>query len=353
MPAPPGDERATLDSLTTAVLLLTADGLIQHMNAAAETLLGASARQSLGRDVTALVPELGNLAARAVRDQQSYGQMLGYAAAGQEGAGIYLACRVTPAGGASAAVVAELVDATHWRQVDREYALISQHEASRRMIRQLAHEIRNPLGGLRGAAQLLERELPDPDLREFTRIIIGEADRLAALADSLLGPVQAPRRQDVNIHEILERVLALVDAESAGRIRLQRDYDPSLPTLAADSDQLIQALLNIARNALQAALPGGQIICRTRALTGYVLGATRHPLVMSIEVEDDGPGVPPELADSIFYPLVTGRPEGTGLGLALAQDLVSRHGGLIEYQSRPGRTLFMVRLPIGDAECAV
>jgi len=320
------------------------------MNAAAETLLGASARQSLGRDVAALFPELGELAARAARDLQSYGQMLTYAAAERDGAGVYLACRVTPAAGG--AVVAELVDATHWRQIDREHALMSQHDASRRMIRQLAHEIRNPLGGLRGAAQLLERELPDPSLREFTRIIIGEADRLAALADSLLGPVQAPRRQDVNIHEILERVLGLVTAESAGRVSVQRDYDPSLPSLAADPDQLIQALLNIARNALQAALPTGRIVCRTRALTGYVLGVTRHRLVMSVEIEDDGPGVPPELADSIFYPLVTGRSEGTGLGLALAQDLVSRQGGLIEYQSRPGRTVFMVRLPIADAECA-
>ncbi len=331
-------------------MLLTPGGSIQHMNAAAETLLGASARQSLGRDMAALFPELGDLAARAARDQQSYGQMLSYAPA-EDGAAVYLACRVTPAGaGAGAAVVAELVDATHWRQVDREHALMSQHEASRRMIRQLAHEIRNPLGGLRGAAQLLERELPDPGLREFTRIIIGEADRLAALADSLLGPVQAPRRQDVNVHEILERVLGLVDAESAGRVSVHRDYDPSLPPLAADPDQLIQALLNIARNALQAAQPQGRIVCRTRALTGYVLGATRHRLVMSVEIEDDGPGVPPELADSIFYPLVTGRSEGTGLGLALAQDLVSRHGGLIEYQSRPGRTVFMVRLPIADPE---
>lgn len=213
------------------------------------------------------------------------------------------------------------------------------------MIRQLAHEIRNPLGGLRGAAQLLERELPTAELREFTRIIIGEADRLTALTDSLLGPVRRPQRQDVNVHEVLERVLALIGSERREDVQLCRDYDPSLPAFSADPDQLIQALLNLARNAMQAIGPGGRVQFRTRALTNFAIGAIRHKLVISIEVEDDGPGVPAELAESIFYPLVTGRSDGTGLGLSISQDLVSRHGGLIEYQSRPGKTVFAVHLP--------
>jgi two-component system nitrogen regulation sensor histidine kinase GlnL len=260
---------------------------------------------------------------------------------------IEVACHVAPAPGAGHRVIVELSDATQWRQIDREHALISQREASRRMIRQLAHEIRNPLGGLRGAAQLLERELPTPELREFTRIIIGEADRLTALTDSLLGPVQRPQRQDVNVHEVLERVVGLIASERRDGIQLIRDYDPSLPPLSADPDQLIQALLNIARNALQSVAPDGLVVFRTRALSNFPIGAVRHKLVLSIEIEDNGPGVPAELAESIFYPLVTGRPDGTGLGLPISQDLVSRHGGLIEFQSRPGKTVFTIRLPFG------
>ncbi len=242
-------------------------------------------------------------------------------------------------------MIVELSDATQWRQIDREHALISQRDASRRMILQLAHEIRNPLSGLRGAAQLLERELPTPELREFTRIIIGEADRLTSLTDSLLGPVRRPQRQEVNVHEVLERVLALIASERREEVQLCRDYDPSLPTLSADPDQLIQALLNVARNAMQAVGTGGRVQFRTRALTNFAIGASRHKLVLSIEIEDDGPGVAADLAESIFYPLVTGRADGTGLGLSISQDLVSRHGGLIEYQSRPGKTIFTVHLP--------
>lgn len=262
---------------------------------------------------------------------------------------VEVAFQVSPVRGPGRRVIVELSDATQWRQIDREHALISQRDASRRMILQLAHEIRNPLGGLRGAAQLLERELPTPELREFTRIIIGEADRLTSLTDSLLGPLRRPQRQEVNVHEVLERVLALIAGERREHVQLCRDYDPSLPTFSADPDQLIQALLNLARNAVQAVLDGGRVQFRTRALTNFAIGAVRHKLVISIEIEDDGPGVPADLAESIFYPLVTGRADGTGLGLSISQDLVSRHGGLIEYQSRPGKTIFAVHLPCAPA----
>lgn len=282
---------------------------------------------------------------RAAVEGENFGQLVTITAAHKGESPIEVACHVAALRGAGQRVIIELSDATQWRQIDREHALISQRDASRRMIRQLAHEIRNPLGGLRGAAQLLERELPTPELREFTRIIIGEADRLTSLTDSLLGPVRRPQRQDVNVHEVLERVVALVASEHREAIKLIRDYDPSLPTLAADPDQLIQALLNIARNAVQSIPPDGHVIFRTRALTNFAIGASRHKLVLSIDIEDNGPGVPADLAESIFYPLVTGRPDGTGLGLPISLDLVSRHGGLIEFQSRPGRTVFTVRLP--------
>jgi two-component system nitrogen regulation sensor histidine kinase GlnL len=336
--------------LSTAVLIVEPDGAVVYFNAGAEDLLGVSARHSLGRTLQSLLPnvrQLDELVRRTAADGEIFGQMISITAAHKSETPIEVACHVSPAPGAGRRVIVELSDATHWRQIDREHALIAQREASRRMIRQLAHEIRNPLGGLRGAAQLLERELPTPELREFTRIIIGEADRLTSLTDNLLGPVQRPQRQDVNVHEVLERVVGLIASERHEAVQLFRDYDPSLPPLSADPDQLIQALLNIARNALQSVGSIGHVLFRTRALTNFPIGAVRHKLVLSIEIEDDGPGIPAELAESIFYPLVTGRPDGTGLGLPISQDLVSRHGGLIEFQSRPGKTIFTVRLPFG------
>lgn len=350
MPPPPAAE--ILGGLATAILIVEPDGTIVYLNAGAEDLLGVSIRHSVGRTLQSVLPGVRNveqLLQRASDEGEIFGQLVSITAAHKSEAPIEVACHVSPAPGAGRRVIVELSNATQWRQIDREHALISQREASRRMIRQLAHEIRNPLGGLRGAAQLLERELPTAELREFTRIIIGEADRLTSLTDSLLGPVRRPQRQEVNVHEVLERVIALIASERHEAVQLIRDYDPSLPALSADPDQLIQALLNIARNALQSIRPDGHVLFRTRALGNYPIGAVRHKLVISIEIEDNGPGVPAELAESIFYPLVTGRADGTGLGLPISQDLVSRHGGLIEFQSRPGKTTFMVRLPLGVA----
>lgn len=335
------------------MLIVDPGGTVVYLNAGAEHLLGVSVRHSLGRTLQSLLPnvrQLDEMIRRAAADGEIVGQMINITAANASEIPIEVACHVSPAPGTGRRVIVELSDATHWRQIDREHALIAQREASRRMIRQLAHEIRNPLGGLRGAAQLLERELPTPELREFTRIIIGEADRLTSLTDNLLGPVQRPQRQDVNVHEVLERVVGLIASERRDAVQLFRDYDPSLPSLSADPDQLIQAMLNIARNALQSVGSDGHVLFRTRALTNFPIGAVRHKLVVSIEVEDNGPGIPTELAESIFYPLVTGRPDGTGLGLPISQDLVSRHGGLIEFHSRPGKTVFMVRLPFDVAE---
>ncbi len=202
-----------------------------------------------------------------------------------------------------------------------------------------------PLGGLRGAAQLLERELGDPALREFTQVIIGEADRLAGLMDNLLGPGSKPDLQMVNVHELLERVATITESEWPDQ-RIQRDYDPSLPDLFVDRDQLTQAFLNLLRNAFQAISAKGVIVMRTRILTNQVLNKNTFKLVALIEIEDNGPGVPADITDTLFFPLVTGRNDGTGLGLPLAQDLVNRHQGLIEYESEPGRTVFMVHLPI-------
>jgi len=243
----------------------------------------------------------------------------------------------------------ELADATQRQRISRESDLLARLESSRLMIRQLAHEIKNPLGGLRGAAQLLARELHDPTLHEYTGVIIGEADRLTALVDSIAGPGRPPLRSLVNVHELCEHVFHLLRGEARASVLLERDYDPSLPSAMLDRNQVIQALLNVARNALQAVGERGRVTLRTRALSNVTIGLVRHKLVGSLQVEDNGPGVPQELRASIFYPLVTGRANGTGLGLAVAQDLVTRHGGLIEFESEPGRTVFTLLLPLSEA----
>jgi two-component system nitrogen regulation sensor histidine kinase GlnL len=239
----------------------------------------------------------------------------------------------------------ELYDTERDRKIRRDAALVAQQQLSRRIIRQLAHEVKNPLGGLRGAAQLLERQLPDPELKAYTRVIIEEADRLASLVDGILRAGGAPKPEELNVHLITEHVAQLIEAEKPARVELVRDYDPSLPTIHVDRHHMIQAFLNLARNAMQAVGEHGRLIFRTRALTNFTIGTERHRLVVSAEVEDNGPGIPDDLKDTIFYPLVTGKPTGTGLGLTIAQDLVSRNAGLIEFVSQPGRTIFQMRLP--------
>jgi two-component system nitrogen regulation sensor histidine kinase GlnL len=221
-----------------------------------------------------------------------------------------------------------------------------QHGAGRQMVRQLAHEIKNPLGGLRGAAQLLGKRLDSDELREYTDVIISEADRLAGLVDTLLGPGGPPSKTSVNIHELIEYVLRLVEPELGESVRVLREYDPGLPNMDLDRDQIVQALLNLIRNAMTALNDRGTLTVRTRADLNFTINETTHPVITTIEIEDDGPGIPLELQDSVFYPLVTSRPDGTGLGLPAAQELLSRHGGMIEFDSRPGRTVFYVRLPI-------
>ena len=341
-----------LDALTTAIVLVDGADAILYLNNAAEGLLGISNKRAVGKLLPGLLPgleDISDLCLRARERQRSFGQTLHIASMQHDGSELELSARVSPwTDSQPDAVIVEFFDITARHQLDRENALIAQRGASRRMLRQLAHEIRNPLGGLRGAAQLLEGELDDPSLHEFTRIIIGEADRLEGLVAGLLGPGSRPDRQQVNVHEILEHIATLTRS-AAPELTLLRDYDPSLPELLLDRDQLTQAFLNLARNASQATDDAGTVTLRTRVATNHALNGRHYKLVALIEVEDDGPGVPVEIADTIFYPLVTGRKDGTGIGLPLAQDLVNRHDGLIEFVSQPGKTVFTVSLPVLDA----
>ncbi len=249
---------------------------------------------------------------------------------------------VTRIDGSGLALLAELRPIEQQLRLAREERIAAEQQANRELIRNLAHEIKNPLGGLRGSAQLLERELAQPELREYTQVIIKEADRLQSLMDRMLTPHRAPRIEPMSVHEVLERVRSLVKAEFG--IVVERDYDPSLPELVGDREQLIQAVLNIARNAAQAG--GSSIVFKTRAIRQITILRQRHRLALELQVIDDGPGVPVEIQDRIFNPLVSGREGGTGLGLSLAQTFVRYHEGVIEFESRPGRTIFRILLPL-------
>jgi two-component system nitrogen regulation sensor histidine kinase GlnL len=318
-----------------------------YANPSAESLLGQSQRQLFGRPVAQLIQPAEELLAacrRALDTGLTYGLRELVARAGERE--VVVDCRTAPVEGDDQHLLLELADTERGRQARREAELVAQQKLSRRIIRQLAHEVKNPLGGLRGAAQLLERQLPAEPLKAYTRVIIEEADRLASLVDGILKAGGQPKTEEVNLHQITEHVASLVAAEKPPGVELSRDYDPSLPPVTVDRDQMIQAFLNLAKNALQAVGNEGRIVFRTRALSNCTLGGDHYRLVVSAEVEDNGPGISDELKETIFYPLITGRANGTGLGLTIAQDLVSRNGGLIEFTSRPGRTVFRLRLPV-------
>jgi two-component system nitrogen regulation sensor histidine kinase GlnL len=342
-----------IDSLSTGVIIVDNNLLIEILNPAAENLLGVSQTRAQGMPLLQLIGEdreLADILNRTLTTGSAYANELRIAPTEVHADERLVEYRVTQIQWADAdiALLVEMTDVTRRTKISKENALIIQHGAGRQMIRQLAHEIKNPLGGLRGAAQLLERQLESNDLKEYTGVIISEADRLAALVDTLLGPGGPPKKRPVNIHELLEYVVRLVEPDLGEKLVIHRDYDPGLPLFNLDSDQMVQAFLNLVQNAARALEGQGQITLRTRAQINFTIGNTRHRVVASIEIEDDGPGIPPELQDSIFYPLVTSRADGTGLGLPVAQELLSRHGGLIEFESRPGCTVFQVRIPLAD-----
>lgn len=339
-----------LDNLSTAVIVTDPSYRVTFMNPAAEELFGTSMASQLDLETVFVdggpYPHLlGCLQHKQTQGPSSYTyREIIIKPHGREAHTVN--CTITPlfdhAYGGGQLVEMSLVDRI--LRIAQEEQLMSQHLTAREIARGLAHEINNPLGGLRGAAQLLERELPEKS-REYTRIIISEADRLQALVKSMLGPSSLPNKTAINIHEVLNHVITLISAEAGEELHIALDYDPSIPNISADRDQLIQAILNLVRNAWQATGNGGKIRLRTRIVRSFTIGHTFHRLVLRIEVIDNGPGIPPHKMKQIFYPMVTGRPEGSGLGLTIAQSLVSLHGGLIECHSNPGETNFSILLP--------
>lgn len=350
-----------LDHLSTAVLLLDEHLRVRYLNPAAEQLLAASRTQLLDTPIRQLLcdtdPNANADLETALEKQHPFTRREAHLHVANHSHAAMVDYTVTPLlePGLPRSLLMEIRPLDRLLRISKEDGLLSAHQATRALVRGVAHEVKNPLGGIRGAAQLLARELPDESLREYTSIIIAEADRLRNLVDRMLGPRRPPQLACVNLHEILERVRAVLMAETGDRIKVERDYDPSLPELWADQDQLIQAILNVVRNARQALdeNPHQQnptIIIRTRALRQFTIGHIRHRLILLVEIEDNGPGIDKALQETLFYPMVSGRAHGTGLGLSISQSIVSQHHGLIECESQPGKTVFRLLLPLEKPE---
>ncbi|MFO1321919.1 MAG: nitrogen regulation protein NR(II) [Burkholderiales bacterium] len=342
-----------LDLLATAVMLVDDRDCLSYLNPAAENLFRASRKSMVGQtlaDAFSDCRQLSAAAALARRDRCSYTQhelalVAGNGATLQK---LHLTCTVTPFDvDHVTGLMIELAPLQQQLRIAREERLLDQTQANRELVRNLAHEIKNPLGALRGAAQLLERELDRQELREYTQVIMKEADRLQSLMDRMLTPHRLPRLVELNVHEVTERVRSLILAEFPG-ITIERDYDISLPSLTGDREQLIQAVLNIARNAAQAMHGHGTITFRSRIARRVTVAKKLYRLVICLDVIDDGPGIPEDIRERVFFPLVSGRDGGTGLGLTIAQTFVNQHHGLIEVESQPGRTCFTLLLPIKD-----
>ncbi len=346
-----------LDILATAVMLLDRRRVIEHINPAGENLFQVSKNTMVGKALEEAFADCSQLQIAigcADRDNCSYTQhdLALVALASGDSQRHPLTCTVTPFElDAHDGFLLEFTPLEQQLRIAREERLLDQSQANRELIRNLAHEIKNPLGALRGAAQLLDRELERPDLHEYTQVIMMEADRLQSLMDRLLTPHRLPQPTALNVHEVTERVRSLLVAEFPG-ISLRRDYDTSLPPLMADREQLIQAVLNIARNAAQAMKGAGTITLRSRVARRVTLAKKLYRLAIVLEVIDDGPGIPEHIRDHVFFPLVSGREGGTGLGLTLAQNFVNQHQGIIEVDSRPGHTSFTLLLPLRDSVIA-
>ena len=341
-----------LDHMATAVVVLDEALCIESMNSAAESLLHSSSMHAQGQPLHELILRADKIIP-AMQSALDEGQPYT-----QRDATVRLPDNVTenvdftvsildrPPNGPRSLVL-ELQPLSRLKRINKDGASVARQETARQLIRGLAHEVKNPLGGIRGAAQLLDRELPSEALREYTGVIISEADRLKELVDRMLGPQRALNLTPVNMLRVCEQVIGLMEAERPNAIHWLRDYDPSLPDVNADEAQMIQAILNIIRNATQALADTDdpQIQIRSRVVRQFTIGATRHRLVMQLDITDNGPGIDSSLEERIFFPMISGRADGTGLGLAITQNIISQHHGSIQVNSRPGQTCFSIYMP--------
>lgn len=342
-----------LDNVSTGVLGLDSSLCVVYINPAAEAILELSSTRICGcsaASVEALPGSWLPLLAQAQEEKQPIARRaVPLQLHGDADAMVDLVITPLHEEGAIALAV-ELQAVDRLQRISREESLLNAQEATRALVRGLAHEIKNPLGGVRGAAQLLARALPAGELSDYTEIIIREADRLRDLVDRLLGPRQEPTLAPLNVHEVLEHVCSLVRVEAGSGLVLTRDYDPSLPSISGDRAQLVQAVLNVARNAMEATADQQErrLCISSRSQRQFTIGNRRHRLVCRVDIVDNGPGVPEELRHSLFVPMISGRAEGSGLGLAISQSIVNRHGGLLSCESEPGRTVFSLFLPLDE-----
>lgn len=348
-------EHSILDSLATAVIVLNQDLTISYINASAEEILGVSGEHLLNRSLAhCFSSEFGTPQSlnEALQENRHFTKRRARWKL-HNNQTITLDYTVTPFADLGTITI-EIQPLDRLLRISREEAWLSSQETSRNLVRSMAHEIKNPLGGIRGAAQLLSRELIDNELEEYTQIIIDETDRLRNLVDRMLGPRVPPKFEKTNVHHVLERVISVISLEAGDKVSLTRNYDPSIPEFYGDLEQLIQAVLNIVRNAMQALLENSnqvepEIVLSTRIQRRYTIGRMHHPLVVMVSITDNGPGIPPQLIEDIFFPMITGRAEGSGLGLSISQNLIGQHNGLIECNSEPGWTEFTIYLPLGNS----
>ncbi|MBQ0719812.1 MAG: PAS domain-containing protein [Gammaproteobacteria bacterium] len=345
-----------LDNLNTSVLLIDAELCISYLNPAAESLLAVSAHRLLNSYAPQLFVEAEprhQVFVNALENESAFTERKVKVLL-PDLREITVDYSVTPLAqaGQPLLLLLEMLPVDRTLRIDREEALLSANDTSRNLVRGLAHEIKNPLGGIRGASQLLALELDRSELVEYTDVIIAETDRLRELVDRLLGSPLPTKFAQLNIHEVTEHVATLVQAETHGSLTINKDYDPSIPEITGDREKLIQAVLNVVRNAMQALDGagkighGGEITLRTRILNHFTIGKKRHPMVCRLEIIDNGPGIPADISQRIFYPMISGRAEGSGLGLPIAQSAIHQHQGLIECESELGRTRFSIYLPV-------
>jgi two-component system nitrogen regulation sensor histidine kinase GlnL len=343
------DTNNLLNHLVTAVLVIDTNLKPRFANAAAEQLLAVANHKLLELRLPDLYQFLG-VDEHILRDAVSSNQGITVNTAALitlDGQHHTIDLTLIPIENEQNLSILELRQVDQQRRIHQQLNMDAQQQAAQYLVRNLAHEIKNPLGGLRGAAQLLSRELHSPELKEFTHLIIEQADRLRSLVDRLLGPQRPTQHTEHNIHQVVQKVLKLVEMALPENIKLKRDYDPSIPDIQMDPDQLQQAVLNIVQNAIQALdNGGGEILIKTRTQHQVTIGTQRYRLVLALSIIDNGPGIPPELMDTLFYPMVTGREDGSGLGLSIAHNIARLHGGRIDCVSAPGHTEFIITLPL-------
>ena len=347
--------KRVLDNLAMAVFLLDENLCMKYLNPAAEEVIGTGVRHAVDKPISEFVQDIESKLFDNIKKCMQTGHTITQrevVVKRSNGGELTIDCAVTPllAKDEQSICMLEVSQVDRMVRISREEHLLAETQATQNMLRGLAHEIKNPLGGLRGAAQLLAGELPEGNLNEYTDVIISEADRLRKLVDRMFGPNITPTKKPLNVHDVLEHIRHLALAETPKGVEFKFDYDPSIPEIHADRDLLVQAILNIVRNAVRAVIESNteprQVTLKTRVLRQYTIGDVMHRLVAQVSVIDNGDGIEEELKSQIFFPMVSGNEEGMGLGLSISQNLINLHDGLIEFDSIKGHTEFRILIPL-------